>query len=96
MLDELAELGVECGMTVTKRHDGPLTGKTFVLTGTLSGMSREEAAEKIRAAGGKVSTSVSKETDFLLAGDKAGSKLKKAEDLGVKVIGEDEFQKLIG
>jgi len=65
---------------------GPLTGKTFVITGTLPGMTREEAGALIEAHGGKVSGSVSGKTDFLLAGEDAGSKLAKAEKLGVSVI----------
>jgi DNA ligase (NAD+) len=69
-------------------------GKTFVLTGTLPTMTREEATEKIEAAGGKVTGSVSKKTDFVLAGAEAGSKLEKAQQLGVKIIGEGEFVRL--
>ena len=66
-------------------------GKTFVLTGTLPTMTREEATAKIEAAGGKVSGSVSKKTDFVLAGAEAGSKLTKAQELGVKILSEAEF-----
>ncbi|MGA2853162.1 MAG: BRCT domain-containing protein, partial [Verrucomicrobiota bacterium] len=66
-------------------------GKTFVLTGTLPTLTREEATAKIEAAGGKVSGSVSKKTDFVLAGEEAGSKLAKAQELGVKILGEAEF-----
>lgn len=73
--------------------DGPLKGTTWVLTGTLS-IPREEAAEMIRAKGGKVSGSVSAKTTYLLAGDEAGSKLEKAQKLGVKVVNEEEFRKL--
>jgi DNA ligase (NAD+) len=66
----------------------PFTGKTIVITGTLPTMSRDEAKDKLLAAGAKVSSSVSAKTDYLLAGDKAGSKLSKAENLGVQVIDE--------
>jgi DNA ligase (NAD+) len=75
---------------------GPFTGKTFVLTGTLPNLKREEAAAKIEALGGKVSGSVSKKTDYVVAGEEAGSKLDKAEKLGVKVIDEAAFLKLCG
>jgi DNA ligase (NAD+) len=73
---------------------GPLAGKTFVLTGTLPTLKREEAAAKIEAAGGKVSGSVSKKTDYVVAGADAGSKLDKAQKLGVKIIGEAELLRL--
>jgi DNA ligase (NAD+) len=69
-------------------------GKTIVLTGTLPTLSRDEAKAKIEEFGGKVSSSVSKKTDFVLAGEEAGSKLKKAEELGVKVMDEAEFLSL--
>ena len=74
----------------------PLTGKTFVVTGTLSTMTRQQAKEAIQAAGGKVSGSVSGKTDYLVAGEKAGSKLDKAERLGVTVIGERELSMMLG
>ena len=67
---------------------GVLSGQTVVLTGTLPSMSRTQAKELIEAAGGKVSGSVSKKTSFLLAGEEAGSKLEKANKLGIKVIDE--------
>jgi len=74
----------------------PFAGKTFVLTGTLPTLTREEATAKIEAAGGKVTGSVSKKTDFVLAGAEAGSKLTKAQELGVKILDEAEFVKMGG
>jgi len=74
---------------------GPFAGMTFVLTGTLPTLTREEAAAKIEALGGKVSGSVSKKTDFVLAGAEAGSKLAKAQELGVKILDEAEFLKML-
>jgi DNA ligase (NAD+) len=75
--------------------DGPLAGKTFVLTGTLPTLTREEASARIEAAGGKVASSVSKKTSFVLAGSDAGSKLAKAASLKVIVIGEPELLELL-
>jgi DNA ligase (NAD+) len=75
---------------------GIFAGKTFVLTGTLPTLTREEATAKIEALGGKVSGSVSKKTDFVLEGEDAGSKLTKAQELGVKILNETEFLKLCG
>jgi DNA ligase (NAD+) len=73
----------------------PLAGKTFVLTGTLPSMTRDDASAKIEALGGHVSGSVSKKTDYVLAGAEAGSKLAKAKDLGVRVIDEAQFRKML-
>jgi DNA ligase (NAD+) len=73
---------------------GPFAGKTFVLTGTLPTLTREEAKTKIESLGGKVTGSVSKKTDFVLAGEEAGSKLDKAQKLGAKIIDEKEFLKM--
>ena len=75
--------------------EGPLAGKTLVVTGTIPGFSREEAEEAIRAAGGHATGSVSAKTDYLLAGEKAGSKLAKAEQLGVPVLDEEAFRRLL-
>ena len=76
--------------------EGPLSGKTLVVTGTLPGFSRSEAEEAIRAAGGHAAGSVSAKTDYLVAGDKAGSKLAKAEQLGVAVVDEEGLRRLLG
>jgi len=78
-----------------KTEQGKLSGKIFVLTGTLGRMSRNEAKDKIQAAGGKVTGTVSKKTDFLVAGDKAGSKLTKAQNLQITVLNEVELEKLL-
>jgi DNA ligase (NAD+) len=75
--------------------EGPLSGKTLVVTGTLPGFSRSEAEDAIRQAGGHAASSVSAKTDFLVAGDKAGSKLARAESLGVAVLDEDGFRALL-
>jgi DNA ligase (NAD+) len=71
-------------------------GKTFVLTGTLPTLTREEAKAKIEALGGKVTGSVSKKTDFVLAGEEAGSKLDKARQFGIRILNEAEFLKMCG
>jgi DNA ligase (NAD+) len=75
---------------------GPFAGKIVVLTGTLTAMTRDEAKDRIEALGGKVSGSVSKKTDYVVAGDEAGSKLDKARELGVAVLDEPQFLKLLG
>jgi DNA ligase (NAD+) len=75
---------------------GPFSGKTFVLTGTLPTMTREVASAKIEGLGGKVTSSVSKKTDYVLAGEDAGSKLEKAQKLGVKILDEADFLKMCG
>jgi DNA ligase (NAD+) len=74
---------------------GSIVGKTWVLTGTLPTLGRDEASAMIRQAGGKVASSVSRNTDYLLAGDSAGSKLDKARELGVAIVDEAAFLKLV-
>ena len=91
-----------CGVSWPERKTpsvlstGPLSGKTLVLTGVLVSMTRDEARERIRAAGGRVVSGVSKSTDFLVAGSNPGSKLAKARHLGIAVLDQDNFLKLVG
>jgi DNA ligase (NAD+) len=95
LVKQLQDLGLR--LTGNRKQRGTkLAGKTFVLTGTLPHLTRDEAKKMIEDAGGRVSGSVSKKTDFVVAGDDAGSKLDKAKELGVKVIGEKEMQELLG
>ena len=95
---ELVERLRQAGLTLTgvkKERGTQLSGKTFVLTGTLARHTRDEAKVKIENAGGKVAGSVSKKTDYVVAGEEAGSKLEKARELGVAVIGESEMEALL-
>lgn len=97
MLKDLAELGVKTEYGAEAAPvDGPLAGKTVVVTGTLASLSRKEAQAAIAAAGGRATSSVSASTDFLVAGENAGSKVSKARDLGVEIIDEAEFRKRLG
>ena len=96
VIDRLLESGVNWpDIEVSDIDYKPLAGKTFVVTGTLSTLSRQEAKELLQKSGAKVSGSVSKKTDYLVAGEKAGSKLDKAEALGVEVLDEEGFLKMI-
>jgi len=88
-------LGFDFTPRKTDNPVGIYSGKTFVLTGTLPTLTREEATAKIESLGGKVTGSVSKKTDFVLAGVEAGSKLTKAQELGVRILDEAEFLKLL-
>jgi len=94
-LEKLKNAGVNFVSEIKNVTDGKLSGLTFVITGTLDGMKREEAAAIIEENGGKVSGSVSKKTSYLLAGEAAGSKLDKANKLGVPVISLDEFLNMV-
>lgn len=95
LIDKLAESGVNLSYQGAAAAGDQLQGKTFVITGTLPGVSREEAAQLIERHGGKVSGSVSRKTDYLLAGEKAGSKLDKAKELAVTVIDWEQLQSLL-
>lgn len=94
-INDLVSLGLKVTADLKVATSNALGGKTFVVTGTLSKYSRDEIQDKIREFGGKTSSSVSKKTDFLVAGTEAGSKLEKAQSLGVKVLTEDEFEAMI-
>jgi DNA ligase (NAD+) len=96
MLVRMEKNGVEFTDDKSQLTDDRFHGLTFVLTGELNGFTRDEAKDMIRERGGSVSSSVSKKTDYVLAGENAGSKLEKANALGVKVIGEEDFKGLIG
>ncbi len=97
-LEELVAAGVEAERPVVRPTGpvgGPLAGKTVVVTGTLEGFSRQEAEEAIRAAGGHPAGSVSRKTDYVVAGEGAGSKLARAQELGVPVLDESAFRRLL-
>jgi DNA ligase (NAD+) len=95
-IEDLKGVGVSMqAPRATAAKDGALAGKTIVVTGTLSRYGRDEIEELIQRHGGRAASSVSKNTDFVVAGEKAGSKLAKAQELGVKVISEDEFERLL-
>ena len=95
LIDKLKESGVNTQYLVNEVSDNRFEGMSFVLTGKLEKYTRDEASDIIEKLGGKTSGSVSKKTDYVLAGEDAGSKLTKAESLGVKVITEDEFEEMI-
>jgi DNA ligase (NAD+) len=98
ILQQMKQLGIRPQserISAEKAAELPFTGKTFVLTGTLPSMTRDAASQEIQARGGHVSSSVSKKTDYVLAGSEAGSKLDKAKELGVRIIDEAEFRKML-
>ena len=96
MIARLKRAGVDMTAPKRARVEGKLASKRFVLTGTLPGLSRDEATELIVAAGGKVTGTVSKKTDYVVAGTTPGSKLTKAEQLGISVLDESGLRKLLG
>jgi DNA ligase (NAD+) len=98
LIARLRERGLRFELSAAERRaeGGRLEGKTFVLTGTLPALSREEATSMIRGAGGKVTGSVSKNTDYVVAGDSPGSKLDQAEELGTTILDEKSLRKLLG
>jgi DNA ligase (NAD+) len=97
VIDNLMSTGVSMDVPQAKDvRDGPLSGKIIVVTGTLESFTRQEAEEAIQQAGGRSSSSVSKKTDYVVAGDEAGSKLTKAEKLGITILNNDQFKELLG
>ena len=97
LIKRLKEAGVNTKVLENEdegKYDERFAGKTFVLTGTLENYTREQASEIIEKFGGKVSGSVSKKTNYVLAGEEAGSKLTKAQNLGVPIITEQQFNKM--
>jgi len=96
LIDDLRQIGLRLREEGPPPSQGPLAGKTLVLTGSMPQWSREMATERILAAGGRVSGSVSKRTDYVIAGESPGSKLEKAERLGVTVLDEAGLRALLG
>jgi len=94
-VEDLKQLGVNMESSTTAKGPRALEGKTLVVTGTLSKYSRDQINELITRHGGRSASSVSKKTDYVVAGEKAGSKLTKAQQLGVPVLSEDEFERLL-
>ena len=96
LLKRLEKAGVNMiEETISENNDNRFNGLTFVLTGSLSKYTRGEAGDIIEKLGGKVSNSVSKKTNYVLAGEEAGSKLTKAQSLGVKIITEEDFENML-
>jgi DNA ligase (NAD+) len=98
VIEQLRAAGIRWkeGEPPKRAKAGPFTGKIVVLTGALAAMSRDEAKDRIESLGGKVTGSVSKKTDYVVAGDEAGSKLDRARELGVAILDEEQFLKLLG
>ena len=96
MIARLKEAGLNMRAEEAEVLESAISGKTVVVTGTLPSLGRKEAQELIEKYGGKASGSVSKKTDYVLAGEAAGSKLTKAQELGIPVLNEEEFKTLLG
>lgn len=96
LISDLKSLGLKMKPSVKKTDGGIFAGKTFVLTGTLPTMTRSEATKIIEQNGGKTSSSVSKKTSYVLAGEEAGSKLTKAQSLGIAILSEEDFKSMLG
>jgi DNA ligase (NAD+) len=97
LVGKLREKGLKLEQDASERRSrgGPLEGKTLVLTGTLPSLTREEATARIKRAGGKVTGSVSKKTDYVVAGDTPGTKLAKAEETGTEILDEEGLRALL-
>lgn len=95
LINKIKKAGIEPHIKKIKIKDSKLAGKTLVITGTLVSMTRSKAEEIIKNLGGRAGSTVSKSTDYLVVGEEAGSKLKKAQELGIKTLTEEEFKKLI-
>jgi len=96
IIDSLKNAGLQFEAEEDEQSSSLLEGKTFVLTGSLPSLTRKEATGIIESHGGKTTSSVSSNTDYLLAGESAGSKLKKANEIGVPVLDESEFNEMVG
>jgi len=96
LIERLLEAGIQFETPQRSSAGSAISERSFVLTGVLESMKRSEAKELILSKGGRIASSVSNRTDFLVAGDSAGSKLKKARDLGLTILNEEEFIKLLG
>ncbi len=94
LIEKLSNHGITIEIEPPKKQTA-ITGKSFVLTGTLAGMSRNEAKDKIKSLGGKVLSAITHDTDYLIVGEDAGSKLKKAQELNIKIVEEKEFLKML-
>lgn len=94
LIQELKELGVKT--EAEKPKEGPLSGKTFVFTGTLSAFTREEARRLVESLGGRVASGVSRKVDYVVVGADPGEKLRKAQELGITILTEEEFRRLVG